>query len=538
MEDRIDQMSAGPKQAVKDVLGQLPYTAEFAWHLQKRLPRSQYKLDKMEQFLPEAVAQARPFAASAQRGKDIFIFATLHYWIGQAALIGAALAGMGHRVRLAYLPYANWQKPLHPFDLRRQNAYTRDALKAVEGLIEPISLLDVDVASPSDLPPALDESVRTISRYDTMYSLQLEEFDDGNDLYQLRLERNRRAAGAALACFERRRPDLVLVPNGTIIELGAVFRTARFRGIPTNTYEFNDQREHIWIGQNVEIMRQDTDALWNAKKDSPLTDEEWERIREFEEARQGARFWGKATRLWQPVPAQGAEIARAELGLDSRPVVLLPTNVLGDSLTLGRQCFTRTMSEWVNGVVCYFAGRSDVQLVIRIHPGESLARGPSLAETIKKALPEIPAHIHLIPAQEKVNTYDLVALADVGLAYTTTTGLEMAMTGKPVILGGRTHYRERGFTLDPNSWEEFYGILERVLADPQAHRLTQEQIETAWTYAYRFFFEFHHPFPWRLVGLWKKDIHIWPMVRVLGPEGQAAFGRTFGYLLGASMWAA
>jgi hypothetical protein len=161
-----------------------------------------------------------------------------------------------------------------------------------------------------------------------------------------------------------------------------------------------------------------------------------------------------------------------------------------------------------------------------------------LAETIKKALPEIPAHIHLIPAQEKVNTYDLAALADVGLAYTTTTGLEMAMTGKPVILGGRTHYRERGFTLDPNSWEEFYGILERVLADPQAHRLTQEQIETAWTYAYRFFFEFHHPFPWRLVGLWKKDIHLWPMVRVLGPEGQAAFGRTFGYLLGASMWAA
>ena len=36
-----------------------------------------------------------------------------------------ALAERAHEVTLAYLPYANWRKPLNRFDLRRQDAYAR-----------------------------------------------------------------------------------------------------------------------------------------------------------------------------------------------------------------------------------------------------------------------------------------------------------------------------------------------------------------------------------------------------------------------------
>jgi hypothetical protein len=54
-----------------------------------------------------------------------------------------------------------------------------------------------------------------------------------------------------------------------------------------------------------------------------------------------------------------------KLNLDDRPVILLATNVLGDSLTLGRQVFSKSMAEWVEETVRYFADRQDVQLVIR-----------------------------------------------------------------------------------------------------------------------------------------------------------------------------
>ena len=53
----------------------------------------------------------------------------------------------------------------------------------------------------------------------------------------------------------------MLIPNGLILEMGIVFRVARHLGIPAVTYEFNDQREQIWLAQNSSIMQQDTDYL-------------------------------------------------------------------------------------------------------------------------------------------------------------------------------------------------------------------------------------------------------------------------------------
>jgi hypothetical protein len=146
-------------------------------------------------------------------------------------------------------------------------------------------------------------------------------------------------------------------------------------------------------------------------------------------------------------------------------------------------------------------------------------------------LPEIPGHIHLIGALDNVNTYDLIEIADLGLAYTTTVGVETAMNGIPVISCGQTHYRGRGFTIDPNSWDEYFTTLEMVLSDLPAHRLGEEQVAKAWNYAYRFFFEYPRPFPWRLMNFWD-DLEVWPVEKVLSDEGMAQFGETFRFLVG------
>ena len=49
-----------------------------------------------------------------------------------------------------------------------------------------------------------------------------------------------------------------------------------------------------------------------------------------------------SARRWQGVPSEGGEKVRPALGLDERPIVLLATNVIGDSLTLGRQVFSNS----------------------------------------------------------------------------------------------------------------------------------------------------------------------------------------------------
>jgi len=522
---------------IKSLLGSIPYTADLYDAIRKSRPRTRYNLEQLAAHLPAAVEQVRPYAEKALAGKKLLLFATLHYWVEQAAMVGLALRGMGHDVTIAYLPYSDWRVELNPFDLRRQDLYTKRVLSHMNGLVKPVSLLDPSAGSgrrtrkESALPAELEEAVETAAAYDVMYTLQVEDFDRDSELYRLRLRMNRSAALTALALLKTERPDVVLVPNGLVTELGVFYQIARHLGLQTITYEFNDQREQIWLSQNDIVMHQNTDELWSARSESSLTESEREEIAALEDARTSAKKYGKGTRFWQDVASVGGEQLRSTLGLDKRPVALLATNVLGDSLTLGRNAFASSMAEWIEKTVQYFGKREDAQLVVRIHPGERLMKGPSMTGVIERALPQRPAHIHVIDPEERINTYDCMEIAGLGLAYTTTVGMEMAMRGVPVILAGNTHYRRRGFTFDPSTWDEYYETLDRLLSDLPAYRLGREQVETAWNYAYRFFFQFPQPFPWRLMHFWK-DLDIWPLGRVLSEEGQAEYKRTFDYLSG------
>jgi hypothetical protein len=521
------------KTALKNIVAGSPFAMEAYWLFNPagHTGLGRYNLHRLTDALPAAVKQAHPFAAKAPKGKDVFIFATLHYWIEQAAIIGVTLAGLGHRVTLAYLPYGDWRKEVTPFDLRRHALYTRDHLKPAEGLIKIVNLLDI---AGEELSATLRDDVRTVAEYDTMYTDQVEEVDPASAIYQLRLARNLSAAESALSYFKQHCPDIALIPNGTILELGAIYRVAKHLNIPVTTYEFNDQREQIWIAQNDEIMRQNTDQLWADLGSQPLTESQSERIHQFESARMGARLEGKAARLWQDVPAQGGDSIRVQLGLDGRPVVLLATNVLGDSLTLGRNVFSKSMAEWITRTVQFFANRNDAQLVIRVHPGERLTHGPSMVDVIKAAVPVLPENIHIVGPLEKINTYDLMEFTSLGLVFTTTTGLEMSLNGIPVIVCGITHYRNRDFTFDPKSYEEYFSILNNALSNVDKNKLTESQVELAWRYAYYFFFDYPRPFPWRLISFWE-DIKTWPVGRVLSDEGIAEFGNTFKQMPGGKL---
>jgi hypothetical protein len=520
------------KQKIKTILGELPYTAELYWHLvQRQKPwQAHFNLDLLESVLPEAVQQAESFVESAVPGKRVFIFTSLHYWIEYATLLGVALAGKGHKVTFSFLPYASYDKPVKKFDLRQQNLYARQVLRASTSLMQVQSLLDVRPFSKA-LPSELINAVEKVSTFDTQYTLQMEDITKEEDLYKLRYERNLQAAQNARAWLAAHRPDVVIIPNGTIQEMGIVYQVARYLDIPTVTFEFGDQRERIWLAQDEEIMQQRTDNLWTARGVDPLNEAQLKRLQDLLNAREGARAWNNFTRLWQNTPTEGCKAVRKNLGLDKRPVILLATNVVGDSLTLGRQVFNKTMTDWFKQTIRYFSGRDDIQLVIRVHPGETLLGGPSLVDVVKAEFDTIPSHVFLIEPGNKINTYDLVDNADLGLVYTTTVGLEMAMQGIPVIVAGQTHYRNRGFTYDPASWDEYYSTLDLILDDLQSASLTQEQVERSWRYAYLFFFVFPQPFPWHLLDL-QEDIKSRPIGFVLGDEGAQKYGESFDYLTG------
>jgi hypothetical protein len=519
------------KEAIKKFFGNIPYTAELYWLFrQQGKPINRFSLQNLDKNLPEIVSQTAELRALAPKGKKVFIFATLHYWIEHASLVGLALAAQGHDVTLGYLPFSEWRFPINRFDLRRQNAYAKKVMGKTSSVMESVSFLSKR-APYVPLSKDLENYVKEVTIFDSQYTDQIEDIDPNSEIYKLRYRRNRDAAQTILSWLRKEKPDVVIVPNGTIMELGVCYRVSRTLKIPTMTYEFSDQRNRFWIAQNSEIMRQDTNDLWNARLEEKLTDDQLEKVRSLMISRQKASLYENFSRLWQGVPTQGAEKTRKNLGLDHRPIVLLATNVLGDSLTLGRQVFTKSMAEWIERTVQYFVARTDAQLVIRIHPGEIKSRGISMVEIIHRLMPELPEHIHLIKPGDKVNTYDLVEIADIGLVYTTTVGMEMAMSGIPSIVVGETHYRNRGFTIDPESYVNYYKLLGAMLENPSSFRLSKEKIDLAWKYAYHFFFDFPKPFPWHLVRMWE-DYKLHDFNDVFSPKGLEVYKESFENLIG------
>lgn len=389
---------------MKTFLRNIPFMADIDWMIRSKnqTRRDHYDLSRLGKSLPSAVEVTKKYLQKNQQAKKVLFFSTLHYWIEQSAYLGLVLAGLGHDVTLLTLPYSEWHKEKDKFTQRQRVLHTKDALSSLSPLIKHASLLELSITN-YQLPIALQKDIEEISLWDSQYTLMREEINmaDSSDkaLYDLRIKRNTFAAQALYEYLQTNKPDVVLIPNGLILEMGIAFRVARHLGIEAVTYEFNDQREQIWLAQNSSIMQQDTDFLVEARCHLPMTDEMFEKVADLENARRGARVWGKSKRLWQYVSSQGGDETRKLLNLDSRPVVMLAANVLGDSLTLGRDIFAESMTEWITKTVQYFAKRNDVQLVIRVHPGEKLVpQAKSMGTVVKEALPEIPNHIHVIGA--------------------------------------------------------------------------------------------------------------------------------------------
>ncbi len=517
---------------IKNILGDLPYTAELYWLLRHRDQKlhSRFNLELLTNRLPEMVAQVAPHAAAAPAGKKIFYFSCLHFWIKHAAVTSLALDGLGHDVTLAYIPHSDYSKPINRFDFRRHDQYAKSVLKGLHPSIQTVSFLDLERAH--ELPPALVRNVEKVTVFDTQYTLQREDVEGNEPIFFLRQERNLDAAYKAYTYLQENRPDVAIIPNGMIQEFGAVYEVARYLDIPVVTYEFGEQDQRTWLAHNQKVMYYEpVDELWEKYQDRKLNSDQCAWLESFLLGRQKVQVGEEFSHLWQKIdPAGGLEI-RHKLGLDERPIILLPTNVMGDSATLGRSIFTRSMGEWMERILPVMAAKSQFQWLIRLHPAEAQIAGPSVAELIRKVLPELPSHLHIIGPAEKINTYDLMEIADLGLVYTTNAGLEMAIRGIPVAVSGKAYYRNRGFTVDSDSWDEYLRKLEWLLADLSAHRLTAEEIDRARNFAYCIYNEYPQPFPWHIekLGL---SLQKRPLSFVLSPEGRREFEPAFEELAG------
>jgi hypothetical protein len=288
--------------------------------------------------------------------------------------------------------------------------------------------------------------------------------------------------------LDRFRPDVVFALNGLFAAERAVRAVAADRGVRVVTYEMAPRKDALVFGQTSAAPEMVMDRLAEDQRSRPLSNGEKEAL----DALLQARVTGASAheRYFDSELAHDGEAVRTALRL--RPgtrVVCAFTNLSWDTALLGNDVAYESQFDWLKHASEIAARRDDIALVIRVHPAESRwGTAQPVESELTERLGKLPRNVLLVRPDEPLSSYGLLAISDLVLCYTTTVGLEAAVRGIPVAVGGKTHYRGRGFSIDIDSPMD----LERAIGELPA--MSPEQVELARRYAFAFFFRLMIPF--------------------------------------------
>jgi hypothetical protein len=280
----------------------------------------------------------------------------------------------------------------------------------------------------------------------------------------------------------------IVVNHGIYVPHGLTVQVARSLDIPVVVW-------NVSYRKNTFIFSHD-DTYHHTLMSEPVS--EWENIEWNEEKEDRLQTYLrsrlKGTGDWITFQNEKNEInnnseLEAFLGDNSTKCVSLLTNVLWDAQVHYHQNTFPNMLEWILFTIEYFKTRSDLKLIIRVHPAEVRSMLPSkqqVVDEISRKYPELPKNILLIPPLSPITSYEVALRSCCCLIYGTKMGVELSVLGIPVIVAGEAWIRNKGFTYDVSSQSEYQDILNKIPDDKNYYANTD--VLRAKKYAYHFFF--------------------------------------------------
>lgn len=290
--------------------------------------------------------------------------------------------------------------------------------------------------------------------------------------------------------IEKEKPDLLFTLHGIYSTWGPFVEYFRKKGIDTVIYGNQVLRlGHFIFGRNWELNDIVSKNHWNNFSRYPLSAEEKERIDIYF----GRRAKNKAKDQDMYVENFNEKIKKDLILKLSKAKYLrryvLYTNVAWDSAIKGRtsEVFDNVF-DWLDTTINFFKNKKDCQLIIKPHPAELVIDKCSkgIVDYIKERHGILPENIIVLQPDVPLSAYDLINSNSIALVYTGTLGLELAVSGVPVIAASHVHYQEAGVVKNIKTLEEYLNLLgnpEEIISFAKAN------IELAKKYAYFYFFK-------------------------------------------------
>jgi hypothetical protein len=122
--------------------------------------------------------------------------------------------------------------------------------------------------------------------------------------------------------------------------------------------------------------------------------------------------------------------------------------------------------QWLLDTVDYLLENSELDIVVRGHPAES-RRGFD-SEKVSLIISDIQkgsGRIKIISGDSDINTYDLMEGCRFGVVFASTTGIEIAMHQKNVIVGANVYYSRYSFCKSAENRHHYFKLLKDLISN-------------------------------------------------------------------------
>jgi hypothetical protein len=295
------------------------------------------------------------------------------------------------------------------------------------------------------------------------------------------------SARAATHVMERMRPWRVFMSHGVYVDWGPAMHAALARNIPVTGWKASYLSWHFYLRHVTDVERIDfkllSDTEWQKMRAQKLTPRQNARLDKFFEDRYQKQISFDMKKIKEYKP--DVEALRAKYTKPGKPTWAVLAHINWDSVSDYSPMAYESFDDWIVDTVKTAIGIPEVQWLIKVHPIEAWDNPASgVQRLLEREFPNLPDHIRVIPAEEDVSPANLFEILDGGVTVYGTSGLEMALLGKPVILAGEAHYGRKGFTHEGLTPDVYRELLHKA---HELGPLDEEQRELVRQYAYSHF---------------------------------------------------
>jgi hypothetical protein len=285
--------------------------------------------------------------------------------------------------------------------------------------------------------------------------------------------------------------DCAMFSHGIYCTWEPVVLMCRQHNVDYICYDRGKTKNTVNINKNQVAPDWSFDDAWNEHIDRTLTDFERNAVDEYlksRELQQGDIF---AYNFKQK--EKDLSLLRQKLDIYSgQKVITFFTNLIWDAANVDRDEAFNNFVEAIEYTSKLFSNREDIKILVRTHPAE-IVLGTNLK--YESLIDSGCSNVFVIDEALQLNSFSILEISDISVTHTSTVGLEMAMTGKPSIILGKTHYKNKGFTFDPGSVDQYKDNLCQLINENTDSSVNKTRQEISYKYFYMMMFLYQQVLP-------------------------------------------